>query len=101
MADRPFAGGHWSFRPEFYTSEADQALTISRLEKQSVAFVISTRHVYDDLTKRMPLVFAYIDRRFEFMAHVPVPETPGVDLLVERGRPALRVDEATGWPCFR
>ena len=101
MADRKFAGGHWSFRPEFDTSDADQALTISRLEKQSVPFVISTRQVYEELTTRMPAVFAYIDRRFEFMVHVPVPETPGVDVLVERGRRATRVDGATGWPCFR
>ncbi len=101
MAERGFAGGHSSFRPDFHTSDADQALAVSRLEKQSVPFVISTRQVYPDLTKQMPIVFAYIERRFELMAHVPVPETPGVDVLVERGRRAIRVDEATGWPCFR
>lgn len=101
MADRGFAGGHWSYRPDFYTSEADQTKTIARLEQQSVPFVVSTRQVYEDLTKQMPALLSYIDRRFEFMAHVPVPETPGVDVLVERGRQATHVDEATGWPCFR
>jgi hypothetical protein len=30
-----------------------------------------------------------------------VPETDGVDLLIERGRGATRVDAATGWPCFQ
>jgi hypothetical protein len=101
MADRGFAGGHWSFRPDFYTSDADQALTIRRLEMQSVPFVVSTRQVSLDLTKQMPSLLAYIDRRFELMAHVPVPETPGVDVLVERGRRAIRIDKVTGWPCFR
>ena len=101
MADRAFAGGHSSLRPDFYTSDADQAQTVGRLEKQSVPFVIITRQVHDDLTRQMPIVFAYIERRFELMTYVPVPETPGVDLLVERGRRAVRVDEATGWPCFR
>jgi hypothetical protein len=101
MAQRGFAGGHWSYRPEFYTSVADQQQTVARLEKQSVPFVVSTRRLAQDLTKQMPILFAYIERRFELMAHVPVGESPGVDVLVERGRRAVRVDEATGWPCFR
>lgn len=101
MAERAFAGGHSSYRPDFYTSVADQEQTVARLEKQSVPFVISTRRVSRDLTTQMPILFGYIERRFELMAHVPVAETPGVDVLVERGRRAIRIDEATGWPCFR
>jgi hypothetical protein len=101
MAERGFAGGHSSYRPDFHTSVTDQEQTVARLEKQSVPFVISTRRVSRDLSTQLPILFAYIEQRFELMAHVPVPETQGVDVLVERGRRAIRVDDATGWPCFR
>ncbi len=101
IADRGFAGGHGSFRPYFYTSDADQAQTVARLQRQSVPFVVSARQWYPELKGQMPAVFAYLEQRFEPFVHVPVPETDGVDLLIERGRAATRVDAATGWPCFQ
>ena len=101
IADRGFAGGHGSFRPYFYTSAADQAQTVARLQNQSVPFVVSTRRWYPELKAQMGTLFAYLEQRFEPFVHVPVPETDGVDLLIERGRGATRVDAATGWPCFQ
>jgi len=101
LADRGFAGGHMSYRPFFYTSDADQAQTVSRLQKQSVAFVVSLRQWYPELKRQMSTVFAYVEQRFEPLAHVAVPETEGLDVLVDRRHASRSVDAATGWPCFR
>jgi hypothetical protein len=101
MADRGFAGGQVSFQPFLYTSEIEQARTIDRLRRQSVPFVVIVRRGYPELKEQMATLFAYIEQRFEALGHVPVPETDGVDLLIERGRHATRVDAATGLPCFR
>jgi hypothetical protein len=101
MADRGFAGGHVSFQPFLYTSEIEQTRTIDRLKKQSVPFVVSARRWHPELKAQMGTLFAYLEQRFEPMVHVPVPETDGVDVLIERGRNASRVDAATGWPCFQ
>jgi hypothetical protein len=101
IADRGFAGGHSSFRPDFYTSEADQAQTVLRLRAQSVPFVVSVRQLYPDLKRQMPTLIAYLEQRYQPFIHVVVPETDGVDVLVERDRAAARVDMATGWPCFQ
>jgi len=101
MADRGFAGGHASFQPFLYTSEVEQTRTIDRLKTQSVPFVVSARRWYPELKAQMGTLFAYLEQRFEPFVHVPVPETDGVDLLIERGRGATRVDAATGWPCFQ
>jgi hypothetical protein len=49
----------------------------------------------------MGTLFAYLEQRFEPLAHIPVAETEGVDLLIERNRRASRIDAATGWPCFQ
>jgi hypothetical protein len=101
LADRGFAGGHMSYRPFFYTSDVDQAQTVSRLQKQSVAFVVSLRQWYPELKRQMSTVFAYVEQRFEPLAHVAVPETEGIDVLVDRSHASRGVDPATGWPCFR
>ena len=101
LANRGFAGGQISLRPFFHTSASDQALTVARLRRQSVPFVVSVRPLYPELKSQMPTVFEYVEQRFEPFVHLPVPETPGVDVLIERDRRASRVDVATGWPCFQ
>lgn len=100
MAERGFAGGHPSYQTGLYTSERDQARTIERLQKQSVPFVIIVTKWFPELRPQMARVFDYIDGRYRLLAHIPVPETEGVELLVERARPYQQIDSVTGWPCF-
>ena len=100
MAERGFAGGHPSYQTGLYTNERDQTQTIERLGKQSVPFVIIVTKWFPELRPQMTRVFDYIDQRYVLLAHIPVPETEGVELLVERARPHKEVDSTTGWPCF-
>ena len=96
IADRGFAGGQIAFLSGFYTDEAEQARTIGRLKRQSVPFVL----LIEDVRLAMPRLMAYVDTRYQPLAHVEVPGTPGVQVLVERGRPHGGIDPSTGWPCF-
>ena len=100
IAERGFAGGQMAFQPGFYGNDAEQAQTIARLQQQSVPFAIIVRKLFPDLKRQLSGVMEYIDLRYAPMAHIPVPETDGVDVLVDRGRQSARVDAATGWPCF-
>jgi hypothetical protein len=101
IANRGFAGGHSSFRPHFYTSDADQARSVDTLRRQSVPFVVSISQVYPELKAQMPAVIEYIERHFALLAHVDVSETQGVDLLIDRSRHTVETDVITGWPCLR
>jgi hypothetical protein len=100
MAQRGFAGGHPDYQTGLYTSERDQAWTLERLQRQSVPFVVIVTKWFPELRPQMTRIFDYIDRRYVLLAHIPVPETEGVELLVERARPFRVLDTMTGWPCF-
>jgi hypothetical protein len=97
IADRGFAGGHITLMAPFYTDAADQQLTIARLRRQSVPFVL----LVEDVELGMPQLLAYLDAAYRPLTHVDVPDTKGVRVLVERDRHQHGVDAATGWPCFR
>ena len=101
MADRGFAGGHIAFQAGFYRTEADQSLTIARLERQSVPFVVMVEQIEPELRDQMPRLMSYVDERYQPMAEIDVPETRGVRVYVERDRHSRDSDPATGWPCFR
>lgn len=101
LAGRGFAGGHVAFLPGYYTSASDQARTVARLERQSVPFVASVKHLEPDLRADLPLVMAHVDARYHPLADIAVPETQGVRVYVESGRTATGTDAATGWPCFQ
>jgi hypothetical protein len=100
MADRGFAGGHQAFMRGFYTSAADQAQMMSRLEHQSVPFVIMFNEYDAVLRADMPKLAAFVDTRYHLLASVDVPETKGAEIYVENARASARLDPATGWPCF-
>jgi hypothetical protein len=100
MADRGFAGGHQAFMRSFYTSDADQQLMMARLERQSVPFVIVVNEWAPELLAEMPRLSRFIDMNYRPLVAIPVPETKGVEIYVDRRRVAGRSDSATGWPCF-
>ena len=100
LANRGFAGGQMAYRPSFYASEKDQRKAIARMQSQSVPFVIVSLEEETGFRGALPLIAAYVDARYEPLAQIPVPDTRGLQLYVEKGRRSVGLDQATGWPCF-
>jgi hypothetical protein len=100
LANRGFAGGQMAFRPAFYATVSDQQKAIARMQSQSVPFVIIALEEETGFRGALPLVAAYVDGHYDPLAHIAVPGTRGLQILVERGRRAAGLDAATGWPCF-
>jgi hypothetical protein len=100
LANRGFAGGQMAYRPAFYASEKDQRKAIARMQSQSVPLVIVSLEEEAGFRGALPLVAAYVDTHYEPLAQIPVPDTRGLQIYVERGRAAGSHDAATGWPCF-
>jgi hypothetical protein len=70
------------------------------MQSQSVPFVIVALEEETGFRGALPLVAAYVDAHYESLAQIPVPDTRGLQLYVEKGRRSTGLDEATGWPCF-
>jgi hypothetical protein len=100
LANRGFAGGQMAFRPGFYATPEEQRTALSRMKSQSVPFVVVALEEEAAFRSQLPLVAAYVDEHYEALAFVPVPETRGLQLYVERGRQPAGLDAVTGWPCF-
>jgi len=100
LANRGFAGGQMAYRPAFYASEKDQRKAITRMQSQSVPLVIVSLEEEAGFRGALPLVAAYVDTHYEPLAQIPVPDTRGLQIYVERGRAAGSRDATTGWPCF-
>jgi hypothetical protein len=100
LANRGFAGGQMAFRPSFYTNMVDQQRALTRFQAQSVPFAIVALEEERGFRQEMPLIASYVDEHYDKLAFIPVPDTRGLQLYVERGRRATGQDTATGWPCF-
>jgi hypothetical protein len=100
LANRGFAGGRMAYRPSFYDSEPEQRKAIARMQSESVPFVIVALEEEAGFRAALPLVAAYVDDHYQPLAFIPVPDTRGLQIYVEKGRHAISLDEATGWPCF-
>ena len=99
LSRRGFAGGHVSYAPGYYGSVREQTLTVSRLRRQSVPFVLRLQEIEPGLHRDLPLVAAYLDAHYAPLAFIEVPEALGIQVYLERGRQAASIDPATGWPC--
>jgi hypothetical protein len=100
LANRGFAGGQMAYRPAFYASVKDQRKAIARMEAQSVPFVIVSLEEERGFRSALPLVASYVDGHYEPLAKIPVPDTRGLQIYIERGRRSASRDTATGWPCL-
>jgi hypothetical protein len=101
FAARPFAGGHPTFRAGFYMLPEDQALTIARLDRQSVPIVL-TRDEADYHQRIEPAfmaVVAWVDARYEFSGEVPALTGPPMRVLVRRDMAGSERLGDTGLPC--
>jgi hypothetical protein len=100
LARRGFAGGRIGFMEGFYQSEADQSLTLERMKRQSVPFVVLPLDDQDAFARSFPRVMAHVSERYDVLTEVPVDGLKGVRIMVERARAKTGTDSATGWPCF-
>jgi len=101
LSQRGFAGGQQAYLPGYYSTDAEQAQTIDRFERQSVPFAVLVLSIEKQFRDRMALLAHYLDTHYTPIARIEVSETPGVVVYVQRGRTPSHVDGETGWPCFR
>jgi hypothetical protein len=102
MAGRPFAGGHPTFRPGFYTLQRDQQQTIARLRGQSVPIVLlDEAHSYSShFVPQFRLVHEHVMTHYERAGELPAPAGAPVQVFALRGRAASGHYRTTGLPCF-
>lgn len=100
LSRRGFAGGHMSFQEAFYHSDADQQLTLERMKRESVPFIVLPLDDQDAFARSFPHILAHLTAAYDVLADIPVDGLKGVRILVERARPRLGTDAETGWPCF-
>jgi hypothetical protein len=100
LARRGFAGGHMSFLQAIYNSDADQQLTLMRMQRESVPFAILPLDDQDQFADSFPKILAHLTAAYDPLADIPVDGLKGVRILVERDRPRHGTDTETGWPCF-
>lgn len=99
-ARRGFAGGHIAFLEAFYHSDNDQQLTLRRIERQSVPFVVLPLDNQDAFAGSFPKVLAHVTAAYELLADIPADGLKGIRIMVERARKPIGTDSETGWPCF-
>jgi hypothetical protein len=100
LGRRGFAGGHIAFLEAFYHSDADQELTLRRLQHQSVPFVVLPLDEQDAFARSFPKILAHVTAAYDLLADIPVDGLKGVRIMVDRARTRLGTDAETGWPCF-
>jgi hypothetical protein len=101
LAQRGFAGGHAAHLEAFYSSDLEQSITLARMQRASVPFVVLVLEEERTFNSNFPKLVAHIEHAYSQLADVPVDGMKPVRLLVERNRRPTHIDAATKWPCFR
>lgn len=99
FAQRRFAAGQPYFGGSFGGDEG-QRLALRRLRGQVVPFAVLPSDYTGDFESRFPLIADYLRARYSLLTEVPVSDEMTAMILVDSTLPALRLDAATGWPCF-
>jgi hypothetical protein len=102
MAGRPFAGGHPTFRPGFYTLESDQRQTLERLGHESVPVVLldEAGSYSSHFVPQFRLIHEHVMQAYERAGELPAPAGPRVQVFTQRGRGSSGEYRTTGLPCF-
>jgi hypothetical protein len=100
LAERGFAGGHVAFLEGFYSSPSDQELTLARIRRESVPFVLVLEDQEDTFRRGFERVADHVRTHYAPMADIAVEETARLSVFVENDRRSTTTDAATGWPCF-
>jgi hypothetical protein len=100
LARRGFAGGHIAFMQAFYSTDAEQTVTLTRMRRESVPFVLLVLDEQASFAGSFPMLLTHITSAYDVLGDVPIDGMQGVRVYVERERRPTGVDQATGWPCF-
>jgi hypothetical protein len=102
FSNRLFAGGHAWLLPLYYTSEADEVRTVSRLMSARVPVVITEdRSIYDeDYRPVFEQVHVYLEREYREARAIDV-DGRRLRVLVAADLQPVRRYDALGLPCFR
>lgn len=101
MAQRPFAGGHPTLRAGFFTTTADQELTIERLEAQSIPIaILPGGELHGPFRASFPLLMAYFDRRYESLGDRDMGDGLVLEILIQRGTTPTGTYTLLEAPCF-
>ena len=98
LAGRRFAGDGVVFGA-WYSSSTHQDRTLEQIDKDPALF---TLHMGDYATfqERFSLIDQYLNRSYDDMAEIAVPEAGSIRILKLRNRRPVGLDASTGWPCF-
>ena len=101
MAQRPFAGGHPALRSGFFSTLADQELTIARFEAQSIPIaIVPGGEAYGPFSSSFPLLIAYFSQRYEYLGDRDMGGGLVVGILSERDAVPTGTYALLDAPCF-
>ena len=89
-------------RPGFFGTDADQRLTLARLNRQDVPIAIMpTPDEYPGFKKDFPRLDAYFSLEYRHAGDVDLEDGSEVSVFVRRDLTPVRTYEPLGQPCFR
>jgi hypothetical protein len=102
FASRPFAAGQATFRPGFYTLEADQRRMLQRLQGQSVPVVLTDGQddYEENFAPAFPLIDAYVREHYALAGELPALTGGPMRVFVRRALTPAGTYGVTGLPCF-
>ena len=101
FASRLFAGGQPTFRAGFHALEEEEALTLDRLERQSVPVVLTRdqqdfdQHIEPDFRT----IATWVARRYEYTGELPALTGGPMRVLVRKDLLGSEPFAGTGIPC--
>jgi len=100
LARRGFAGGQAVFEGAYYTSREEQALTISRLERERVPVVAMREASAEDLRKGFDLVARHIQTNYVLAGRLGRPGGEDDLIFVDRSIQPEGIYQPLGLPCY-
>ncbi len=101
LAERGFAGGHVVFEGAYYASPEEQALTISRLQRERVPIVAMRDESTPDFRHAFTALAGYLDAHYVRVGTVDVSSDVHQGIYVDRRLSPAGVYEPLHLPCFR
>jgi hypothetical protein len=100
-ANRRIAGGNVSYQANLGATPAQQAVIVSRLQRQSVPVVIQPVNTMKEVEQTYPILKRYIDERYVLAQESGFGEGRLFRVLVDRQAVPSHLDQELGLPCFR
>lgn len=101
FAERAFAGGHVVFEGAYYDSPEEQALTISRLQRERVPIVAMRDESTPDFRHAFTSLAGHLDARYVRVGTIELSADLHQGIYVDRTLPQTGVYEPLGFPCYR